>query len=104
MHVPGERWMVRDEALELPDVVPEALSRRIAHDREMDETMLRDDRWHRLEEAQNILVRIHAADVDDERPIGGNAVARAGRGRNRGIVDDAEDGIGGFGHDIDAVL
>ena len=69
----------------------------------MNRALRRDDREHRLEELQKVLVRIDSADMDEQRRIARNAVARASRRRNRGIVDDPEDRIGRFGDYIDAL-
>ena len=95
---------VPDECLQHIDIIPEALSRRISDDSQMGLCLRCDNRGHRLQKAQNILMGVHPADVNKQKCIVGNAIARASLAAQDGIVQNAEDGIGRFGHHIDTTL
>jgi hypothetical protein len=91
------------ELLKGRNVVPEAFAGCVTDNGQVRIRVTGDDVGHRAQKPEQVLVRVHAADIDEQLRQRRYSVGSPSRGGNGRIVHDAKHRVGGLRDDVDAV-
>src|ERR1051326_1039011 len=101
--MPRQQWIAVYKIHQLRDVVPKSFSRCVTHDGKVGVRSGLEHFRHPLQERDQVFVRIHAAEVNEQRGGCGNLISSPRVNTNLGMIDDSENRIGGLGDDVDAL-